>query len=145
VAGICLGYRPGSLRRILPAPIHSPLSSCHPILQPDFMREDPLSWMWGWRRQNDAIKGVQVQNGKRTLVEEGATEPGLSGLGLVGLGWPAWRILPLVRSPISWVWRWYNPKELCVPPFAEGAVRPRGNAQERGVREERDHSQEGSI
>jgi hypothetical protein len=30
----CLGYRPGSLRRIfLPALIHSPLSSRHPILQ----------------------------------------------------------------------------------------------------------------
>jgi hypothetical protein len=36
VTGICLGYRPGSSRRILPAPIHSPLSSRHPILQQDW-------------------------------------------------------------------------------------------------------------
>jgi hypothetical protein len=30
------------------------------------------------------LKGIQVQNGKRTNVEEGATEPSRSGLGPVG-------------------------------------------------------------
>jgi hypothetical protein len=54
----------------------------------DFMREDPLSWTWGWRRQNDAIEGGKVQNVKRTHESEGATEPACDGPGPVCLGRP---------------------------------------------------------
>jgi hypothetical protein len=82
--------------------------------RPNFMQEDPLSWTWGWSRQNDVIGGGKVQNAKRTHGSEGATKPGRDGPGPVGLahfhgGSP----------PISWAWRWCNPKYVWAPPFAE--------------------------
>jgi hypothetical protein len=47
--------------------------------RPNFMREDPLSWIRGWHRQNDAIVGGKVQNVKRTHGSDGATEPDWMG------------------------------------------------------------------
>jgi hypothetical protein len=98
--------------------------------RPNFMREDLTSWTQGWRCQNNAIKGVQIQNDKRTHVEEGATEPDRSGPVPVGPSRSAHLFLVSVRLPISWAWRWCNPK---------------GHPQGREVGWERDHSRGGSI
>jgi hypothetical protein len=87
--------------------------------RPDFMREDPLSWTWGCHRQNDGSEWGKVQNVKRTHMCKGATDPSWNELGPVGPGQPAWPILTSVRSPISWAWRWCNPKSVWAPPFAE--------------------------
>jgi hypothetical protein len=86
--------------------------------RPNFMREDPPSWTWGWHHQNNAFGGGKVQNVKRTYVCEGATEPGRNGPRPVGPGWPACPVPTSGQPPISCVWRWCNPKYVEVPPFA---------------------------
>jgi hypothetical protein len=54
------------------------------------------------------LKGGKVQNVKRAYESEGATGPSR----------PAWLIPEAVRSPVSWAWRWCNPKSVWVPPYA---------------------------
>jgi hypothetical protein len=79
-------------------------------------------------------------------MEEGETEPSRSGSGPIGPGRPANPLRASVRPPISWEWRWCNPKSLWVLPIAgDIAIRLRGNPQGREVGEERDHSWDGSI
>jgi hypothetical protein len=99
------------------------------------MREDPLSEVRGWRRQNDAIKGVQVQNDERTHMEEGATGPGRSGPGPAGpphfdVGGP----------PISWAWRSFNPNSLWAPPFTREVIHKGERLERREIIREKDGS-----
>jgi hypothetical protein len=88
--------------------------------RPNFMRENPPSWTWGWRCQNGANWGGKVHKDTRTYVREGVTEPR--------------PILGSVRE---------------APPFAERekerAIRPWGRPQAREREEEGDHSWEGSL
>jgi hypothetical protein len=114
--------------------------------RPNFMQEDPPSWTRGWHSQNDVIGGGKVQNVKRTHGSEGVTKPGQDGPGPVGPGQLAWPIPVSVQPPISWAWRWCNPKYVEATPFAERerAIRPRGHPQAREKRREiirkEDHS-----
>jgi hypothetical protein len=82
------------------------------------MRENPLSWMRGWHRQNGAIEGGNVQNVKRAHMREGATEPGHPFL---------------------------EPEEDATPKPWRWTIHPTGRPQAREEGEERDHSRGGSL
>jgi hypothetical protein len=45
------------------------------------MREDPLSWTWGWHHQNDAIEGAKCKMSRGTTCVKGRPNRAEIGLG----------------------------------------------------------------
>jgi hypothetical protein len=52
------------------------------------MREEPLSWSWGWRPQNDTGERGQVQNVKMSRGEKDGPKPTQEGPGPTGVDGP---------------------------------------------------------
>jgi hypothetical protein len=88
-----------------------------------------------WAKCKMARGPTRVRRDDRTgLKWAWASRPRPAGLAHLDVGSP---------PPISWAWRWCNPKSVWAPPFTGESHSPRGLPQAREEGEERDHSRGG--